>query len=415
MKFIISLCWLLSASFLYGAVSAGEGMVTMDDTLVFDLSQASFSNDGDLFYIEFPVIIESTDPSINAVDFWYQFNLEKMAYVSTTSLVSVLDVFSNYNQNNQYLSNTSSTTSNMVYLPLGVPIMKLKFSLTDPCSNILDSEFYTPTALVNGIVSSSVFIAAGVDELQPIEILTPEPFCAAHDVEFTYDAQVNGQAVATYNWDFGNGLTGSTQTDTTTYHVGPYTITLDILTEAGCAYSVDTTLEVMPSPLVDFTTSYNPDLNVVYFTNLTTISNGSDVTFFWEFGDGQTSDLFSPTHSYDVEGYYNVTLTAYSEAGCSSSVTHFIASTTGVEDMAGTGYVITIFPNPSSTEFTLRSSKALQFYIVDNIGQHVTELQTVAPDQNLHIPVTSLADGLYTLVGYDEHGQYQERFIVQHP
>ena len=63
--------------------------------------------------------------------------------------------------------------------------------------------------------------------------------------------------------------------------------------------------------MVDMSAKFGPDIaNVwiqaptVVFNNL---SNGAD-TYLWHFGDGTTSTLQNPTHTYTAEGFYNVTL-----------------------------------------------------------------------------------------------------------
>jgi hypothetical protein len=42
--------------------------------------------------------------------------------------------------------------------------------------------------------------------------------------------------------------------------------------------------------------------------------------YLWNFGDGNTSDLFEPLHRYEKYGNYNISLKVYSEAGCSDSL-----------------------------------------------------------------------------------------------
>lgn len=55
-----------------------------------------------------------------------------------------------------------------------------------------------------------------------------------------------------------------------------------------------------------------PNVNEeVVFTNLSVEGN----TYEWNFGDGKTSEEFSPSHSYSKTGNYTVKLTAYSKNG----------------------------------------------------------------------------------------------------
>lgn len=71
-----------------------------------------------------------------------------------------------------------------------------------------------------------------------------------------------------------------------------------------CPLSADATLS---------TTSYiAPD---VTFVNLTT-GTTSSTTYTWDFGDGNTSNLASPTHTYTGNGSYSWTLTASDSPTC---------------------------------------------------------------------------------------------------
>lgn len=61
-----------------------------------------------------------------------------------------------------------------------------------------------------------------------------------------------------------------------------------------------------------FTTPYYCVGDSVYFQNL---SNGG-VSFFWDFGDGHTSNNFQPTHVFDSAGTYHVMLVALDSVSC---------------------------------------------------------------------------------------------------
>uniref|UniRef100_UPI00404B80AE PKD domain-containing protein n=1 Tax=Flavobacterium sp. TaxID=239 RepID=UPI00404B80AE len=56
---------------------------------------------------------------------------------------------------------------------------------------------------------------------------------------------------------------------------------------------------------------------IVNFNNLTTANNGHDDIYYnWDFGDGNTSNAFEPSHSYTSQGVYEVTLTAFNGCSC---------------------------------------------------------------------------------------------------
>ena len=72
---------------------------------------------------------------------------------------------------------------------------------------------------------------------------------------------------------------------------------------------------VLPAPPnVDFDFSpANPQVSqLVQFTDTST---GSPTVWFWDFGDGTTSTLQNPTHSYSVANTYTVVLTASNSGG----------------------------------------------------------------------------------------------------
>jgi large repetitive protein len=140
--------------------------------------------------------------------------------------------------------------------------------------------------------------------------------CAPYTVTFTqFSTGAN-----TFVWDFGDGNTSNILSPTHTFQQpGTYTVTLAI--NDGCSFDTSSVeITVNPSPFVDFTSS--PDsvcINVPFdFTNLSVGLAGSS----WNFGDGNTSVLVNPSHSFTSPGTYNVTLTGTSAInGCTSSIT----------------------------------------------------------------------------------------------
>jgi PKD repeat protein len=407
------LIWLLvvTSQNLWAARSSELGSVTLNDTIVFDLSQATFVTENSVTYMEFPVLLNSLDPQINAVDFWFQFDLSKLTYVSTTATVGSFDVYSNFNSTNEYLSNTSSTSSIAVFLPLNVPIIKLKFSLVNPCDQISENDFYNQNALLNGIVSVSEFITPAANE--GIAVNTTLPACANTDVLFSYSSTVNGQSIVSYDWDFGNDSLGTSQSESTTYAAdGIFDVTLNTTTAAGCEYSFDTQVEIIAAPQLAFTADYDQTSGIVTFTNLSTISSGSIVEFFWEFGDDTTSDLFEPTHTYPADGFYTATLSATSDQGCTSSLIQLVDASVSVKDIEKNGE-FSIYPNPAGNACFVRSNATLEYYVIDDLGRRVSETSLIVSNQEKSLDLSALASGLYMIVAWNEEINIVKRIEVQ--
>ena len=76
-------------------------------------------------------------------------------------------------------------------------------------------------------------------------------------------------------------------------------------------------VEPPPAPNACFTTQYEENVinETVYFDNCS--SNAK--TYIWNFGDGETSTEFSPSHKYKKLGKFQVILTAHSESGATSN------------------------------------------------------------------------------------------------
>ncbi len=135
--------------------------------------------------------------------------------------------------------------------------------------------------------------------------------CAPLTVDFTQYSI----GATNWGWDFGDGNVSMQQNPTHTFaNAGQFTVQLFV--DNGCSYDTTTqVITVFPSPAVDFT--WAPDSvcagDAFQFTNLT--PNTGDIV--WTFGDGGTSLLSDPAHTYASAGTYTVTATVTSNInGC---------------------------------------------------------------------------------------------------
>ncbi len=392
-----------------GSNRKSEELLTLTDTVVFDLSLATFSNSGGIYYIDIPVLIHSNNTGINALDFWFNFNLNKMTYVSTVPLESGIDPFTNFNVNNQVLSNTTSGTSASFSTPLYTQILMLRFSLASACTEVLPSDFTNPFALVNGILSSYLFV--GPDAIPPFEIEQPQPYCSSDEIVFNYPyASVNGRTIQSYSWDFGNGQVSSLQSDVAVYDAeGNYPVTLTLTTVDGCVYPIQNTVPIFPTPVAAFSSNWDEPSNVVSFTNESTISSGNINLYTWDFG-GSTSNLQNPDYTFPIEGYYDVTLTATSDLGCTSSITQLV---TAIDIIELDNRNFHIFPNPANDFIQIESNVHTVGRITDVTGRILTENFIIQANQVTSFDVSNLATGYYFLESVDGNTVLRERFVIE--
>jgi len=122
---------------------------------------------------------------------------------------------------------------------------------------------------------------------------------------------------AEWEWDFGDTRTSSTQDPTHVYdNEGTYTVSLTVRNADGEDTEVKTNYITVggSAPSADFTADprYGPAPLNVAFTDLST---ENPTSWSWSFGDGATSTTQNPTHIYNNEGTYTVSLTAANAYG----------------------------------------------------------------------------------------------------
>ena len=131
----------------------------------------------------------------------------------------------------------------------------------------------------------------------------------------------------TYNWSIGGiGSFGSvvvTEVFNTTT-----TVDLTVTNDRGCTAVFSETYQVTQPTNPDFTASpretCNNSLNVNFFDNTTGITDPTNYTYYWDFGDGTTlvgsaasSTISDPTHTYTGSGAYTVQLVVENNnSGC---------------------------------------------------------------------------------------------------
>lgn len=160
------------------------------------------------------------------------------------------------------------------------------------------------------------FINVG-QTLQPGFVATPLIQCVNQPINFSNTVTGAG-AQTLFLWEFGDGQTSALANPVHQYSdTGVYTISLTVINQ-GCASDterVDYILIVVPK--ADFYFEFD-------CTNPTTVafhdtSQGAD-TWFWDFGDGTTSTLQNPVHTFPAQDSYVITLTVSNfTTGCVDS------------------------------------------------------------------------------------------------
>lgn len=177
-------------------------------------------------------------------------------------------------------------------------------------------------------------------------------------VQFTNES--TGPVPDSFLWTFGDGTTSTEEDPEHIYtNAGIYTVTLK-LTKDGVDFTDSevnyiNVQEPTVSVEVDWTSvpsSGTAPLNV-QFTDAT-VTTGTITAWLWTFGDGQTSPLEDPLHTYDDPGSYDVTLKVTVD-GHDYSVTkakEIVATSVPVDAQADFTADITYGLTPLTVQFT---------------------------------------------------------------
>ena len=241
--------------------------------------------------------------------------------------------------------------------------------------------------------------------------------------------------VSQSHWAFGDGNTSLTTNPNHTFNAnGSHTIVLTTATDSSFSgpecvdYSMQTVnVSGIQSPLqcyAGFVIYADTGINNVTVVNS---SAGTNLTYLWDFGDGTTSTLQNPSHTYATAGPFYLCLTVDDGNGCIDQYCDSIGANGVVFKTGGfTINVITpvvigvdelnvidvfsIYPNPTSTQLTIDTELELdRISIVDVTGK---QIRSFVPKTKI-FKVSDLSDGIYFIKIITEERIITKKFVKQ--
>ncbi len=166
----------------------------------------------------------------------------------------------------------------------------------------INGTYNVTLEVTNACGSNTITIPVTISVLPFVNFsAVPISGCQPLTVGFT---NLSTNAVS-YNWSFpgGSPSTSTAANPTVVFNTpGFHTVTLEATNSAGTNTIVKNDyISADPLPVGGFTSSSNA--NTVTFTQQT---NHAD-TILWNFGDGQTSNLWNPVHTYTTNDTFTVT------------------------------------------------------------------------------------------------------------
>jgi len=200
----------------------------------------------------------------------------------------------------------------------------------------------------------------------------------------------NGGLITSYAWDFGDGTTDTGQVTTHFFAAtGNYTITLTV-TDSESLIDIETQIiRIGAEPSASF--SYLPQMpwlssGVTFNASPSYDSDGTIITYRWDFGDGNTTDASSPiiSHLYQAPGSFTINLTIFDNDGFTKSISNTI--TVVIHDAA----ILSV--SPSATE--AQAGQQVNITVVVKNKGTTTETFNVTIYYNNNKIETQLVQGL---------------------
>ena len=153
--------------------------------------------------------------------------------------------------------------------------------------------------------------------------------CGPGKETFNFGGIVTGApAGATYNWDYGDGTTDIGSSVTKQY-VNPsnYVVRLTVSNSTLACSKTVKAFGVNNFPVANYNYTVNATGDTYSFQDSTILKSGNLTAYYWDFKDGITAHVASPSHTYTkdvVARTYNVLYGVKAANNCTSNITKTI-------------------------------------------------------------------------------------------
>lgn len=184
-----------------------------------------------------------------------------------------------------------------------------------------------------GCLADTSYKTITIAEPPVAKFKTEGPYCTGQDIRFIDESNSSSAPIAKWTWDFGDGSPLLTKlTNETILHryssSGNFMVQLIVETGSGCkSEKFQWPVTILPNPVAifEFGNACLPDAKINFINKSSIVSgNVSLFTYQWTFGDGGTSSLKDPEHTYISNGPFQVKLMVQSSDGCKGEATQTV-------------------------------------------------------------------------------------------
>ena len=230
-----------------------------------------------------------------------------------------------------------------------------------------------------------------------------DAFCAPLQINSTFclgavNTLLSAPIGFSYLWSTGE----TTQSINVINPVQDQTYSCVLTSVTGCTVSISTVINLV-QPIATFKITKGC-YDTAVFSNTTNVPTGINLdTFDWDFGDGTTSTVEKPSHSFSSPGNYNVIFTISNSSGCTSTDKKTVAVYEPAKDFYCS--VDNIFSDDNSLTVKVNGGSGSFLYQLDDeplqisnvfhqldVGNHIV---TVTDDANCTLLIKKI-----TIMGY---------------
>ena len=206
-----------------------------------------------------------------------------------------------------------------------------------PSHTYVSAGSFTATLTVtddDGAMDTAEAVGGGVTVVegnQPPVADAGGPYSGTAGVPVVFDGSASTDldgTIVSYSWDFGDGATGTGVSPSHTYGAaGSYVVSLTVTDDDGAMDTAEAVgggvnvVEGNQPPIADAGGPYSGTAGfpVTFDGSASSDSDGSIVSYSWDFGDGSTGTGVAPSHTYSAAGTFVVTLTVTDDDGATDS------------------------------------------------------------------------------------------------
>ncbi len=197
----------------------------------------------------------------------------------------------------------------------------------NPVKTYAAAGTYTVNLVSNyGHCSDTVSKAVKITPKAPVDFTATNNIGCGIPLEVHF--QNNTPGAVSWLWEFGDGQTSTEQNPVHSYTIAAsYDVKLTVATANGCGNTITKPrfVRVIPTTVKITTDMDEGCVNVLTIHPATEIRTVDAIaSYLWDFGDGNTSPLENPTHTYTSTGVFPMKVTVTTADGCVATAPHTV-------------------------------------------------------------------------------------------